>query len=186
MRPHGSNQDDSDIQYLNEVNRLEESYLRKRLATNTSVINESITSLSSSQKKRKETEEEGGGLDIAEITSFQSTSKRRSIKNENNESDDDVIVDLVKPVSSKQVSGRALFKTNSFSGASNSNRSQPKSSLDESVQIIPLNHPRGYSYKFDGLGGRQKIFKSGESDSSSSNIKTTATTSNGRFFRFKS
>lgn len=62
---------------------------------------------------------------------------------------------------------------NSFSGSSSlsmnkqqlNNKSSSK--LDESVQIIPLNHPSGFSYQYDGLGGRKKIFKADNSDKKS-------------------
>lgn len=197
------NQDDSDIQYMSEVNRLEESYMRKKSVANSSVIDDSITSIPSSQKKRKEKEDEEkieeAGLE-AEITCFQAS--KRSLSNVKIEKeaavdeDDDIIVDLVKPVSSKQPqpqlvnnNSRTLLKTNSFSGSTSSSllfnqKSSQKSSsnLDESVQIIPLNHPRGYAYQYDGLGGRKKIFKA-ESDS---NTATGSKSTTNRFFKFKS
>lgn len=206
------NQDDSDLQYMGEVNRLEESLLRKR----TSAIDDSITSIPSSQsntKKRKEAGSSNSDDDEKElisapagsdITSFQS--KRTAVEVEIEDDDDDIIIDLVKPVASKQLStavtttNRPFYKTNSFSGSSNvvqfgkassSSSKHSASNLDESVQIIPLNHPKGYSYQFDGLGGRKRIFNSdlGSSASSSSNLATSSRSSTtslaNRNFKFK-
>lgn len=164
-------QNDSDIQYLSEVNRLEESYLRKKGVT----ILAEDTPISSSQKKRKESEAFG------EITSYQVKTEAVSQAKTETETDDDVIVDLVKPVVLNQASSsRSLFKTNSFSGSSVLNRSQSK--LNESVQIIPLNHPSGFRYQCDGLGGRKKIFKA---DNEGGNAASSSRTLANRVFKFK-
>jgi hypothetical protein len=113
------NQDDSDIQYLNEVDRFEESYLRKKVTSSTILVpntpnttngNEENQIPLSQQRKRKELSSPDSS-ELAEITSFQF--KGKAEKND----DDDIIVDLVKPIAvnkphSSVSTSKALFKVN--------------------------------------------------------------------------
>lgn len=152
MIPKLLNSDDSDIQYLDDVGRFENSYLRKK------DLNSPVTPLQNFSQKRKNpflkmSDDESD--EITEIPPYQPESKKLSLSQMISEKSDSLSSDdimLVKPVE-KVTKPNRLFKATSFS----SGQKMAKNAND-SIEIKPLNK-NSAAYIYDGLGGRQKLFK---------------------------
>lgn len=147
--------DDSDIQYLDEVGRFENSYLRKKGINDEN--NSPVTPFPAMAQKRKNpflkiSESENEDTEsITEIPPYQPGPKKPTLSQViNTESSDDIL--LVKPIE-KIAKPNRLYKTSSFSVGQTT-----KSKLNDSIEIKPLTKTSS-SYIFDGLGGRQKVLK---------------------------
>jgi hypothetical protein len=176
--------DDSDIQYLEEINRFEESYVRKKRSSQADELDSEDESTVTPSKRAFIKEENDSALnqlaaaDGGEISCFQNESKNKSKEDKTMKIvDDDDIIELVKPIEKvTNAKSSRMYKTNSFAGlgshnqvynpktvmSSNNSKSNLSASklLNDSIDIVPLNHPNsGFSYQYDGLGGRKKVFK---------------------------
>ena len=199
-----NSKNDSDLQYLTQVNKLENSYIRKReieeivLSDNDpEIINDSITSgqLPSSFTP---------GLNSININNNKrknpfkkSDSFPRNIIAVNNSEEDDDDEKIVSPPSKMNNNfnfSRLIGKDSpdikmakpikpviNKMKSSTSILSNKDNKLNETSMLIkPL--PVSSNYQFDGLGGRKKIFKSSSSLTSS---KTTSSSSMTKLTRSK-
>lgn len=144
--------DDSDIQYLDDVGRFEKSYLRKK------DLNSPVTPVQNFSQKRKNpflrmSDDESD--EITEIAPYQPESKKITLSQVISEKSDSLSSEdimLVKPVG-KVTKPNRLFKATSFSSGQKMGKN-----ANDSIEIKPLSK-NSSSYIYDGLGGRQKLFK---------------------------
>ncbi|RNA16364.1 hypothetical protein BpHYR1_004054 [Brachionus plicatilis] len=154
--------DDSDIQYLDDIGRFENSYLRKK------DLNSPVTPMLAQKRKNpflKMSDDESD--EVTEIPAYQPDTKKLSLSQVLGHEDDcseDIV--LVKPVE-KVTKPNRLFKTASFHSGLKSSKNS-----NDSIEIKPLTKNTS-SYVCDGLGGRQKVFKS-------DNLKSYFVTSNSK------
>jgi hypothetical protein len=171
--------DDSDLQYLEEVGKLESNYLKK-IAENKNIKNVSpllMSPLVNNKRKNPFARSESFPKKIeAAISEEASSNKQLTISqlldknNTSDDSDSSTNVDLVKPLAKlmKKTNSSNCLTSSKYSSEVNSVKnadSKPFAKTNENKNSASSNESNRFAYQYDGLGGRKKIFLSGSTSS---------------------
>ena len=171
--------DDSDIQYLDEICRIETSYLKRKddpieIGSTESEENDSLGEMSPILRKRKNPFSKSESFPQLDTLTSMQTKNHKTLSQLVNESPE---ITLVRPIGN--LAKRNRLETNKPSESPVLSTNQ-KSTAQESAS-------NGYfTYQYDGLGGRKKVFKNEVSKFASlSSLKNAGDTKNKKLFRFK-